>query len=159
MTEPNGNGPPESTDQGLRRTLISVFVGWLFPGMGHVLLGRARRGIFFGALLWASFGFGMAHDARLSLRDDKQPLLTGLQVVANLGMGPIDPVARLFVYGEITYSMKGGAEAAERVEIFRTRERSPFSIYGTAYVWTAGLMNLLLLFDLWDIGRGRRAYA
>jgi hypothetical protein len=82
-------------------------------------------------------------------------LLTGLQVVANLGMGPIDPVARLFVYGEVAYSMKGGPDAAQRVETFRARERSPLSIYGTAYVWTAGLMNLLLLFDVWDIGRGR----
>jgi len=159
MTGPEGNGNPEIVDRGIRRTLASVFLGWLVPGLGHVFLGRARRGLFFGALLWASFGFGMAHDARLSLRDDKQPLLTGLQVVANLGMGPIDPIARLFVYGELTYSMTGGGDAVQRVETFRARERSPLSIYGTAYVWTAGLMNLLLLFDVWDIGRGRGGYA
>ncbi len=42
-----------------------------------------------------------------------------------------------------------------RVEIFRERARSGVSIYGTAYLWTAGLMNLLLLFDVWDIGRKR----
>ncbi len=155
MTDPEGNGLPETVDRGVRRTLVSVFLAWLVPGLGHVVLGRVRRGLFFGVLLWASFGFGMAHDARLSLRDDKQPLLTGLQVVANLGMGPIDPVARLFVYGELAYSMKGGSDAVQRVETFRARERSPLSIYGTAYVWTAGLMNLLLLFDVWDIGRGR----
>ncbi len=159
MTDPEGNGSPEDVDRGVRRTLISVLVGWLVPGLGHVVLGRVRRGLFFGLLLWVSFGFGMAHDARLSLSDDKQPLLTGLQVVANLGMGPVDPVARLFVYGEITYSMKGGEDAAQRVETFRERERSPVSIYGTAYVWTAGLMNFLLLFDVWDIGRGRGGYA
>jgi len=40
-------------------------------------------------------------------------------------------------------------------ETFRRRARSAVSIYGTAYLWTAGLMNLLLLFDVWDIGRGR----
>ncbi len=28
---------------------------------------------------------------------------------------------------------------------------------GTAYLWTAGLMNLLLLFDIWDIGRRKKA--
>ena len=156
MTDPEGNGLPEPVDRGVRRTLFSVFLGWLVPGLGHIVLGRVRRGVFFGVLLWASFGFGMAHEARLSLRDDKQPLLTGLQVVANLGMGPIDPIARLFVYGELAYSMNGGDDALQRVETFRARERSPLSIYGTAYVWTAGLMNLLLLFDVWDIGRGRR---
>jgi len=155
MSGPEGNGAPETVDHGIRRTLVAVFVGWLVPGLGHVLVGRVRRGLFFGLLLWASYGFGMAHDARLALRDDKQPLLTGLQVVANLGMGPIDPLARLFVYGELAYSMKGGDDAVQRVETFRARERSPLSIYGTAYVWTAGLMNLLLLFDVWDIGRGR----
>lgn len=159
MTDPKGNDRPEDVDRGVQRTLVSVLLGWLVPGLGHVILGRVRRGLFFGLLLWASFGFGMAHDARLSLHDDKQPLLTGLQVVANLGMGPVDPVARLFVYGKVTYSMKGGDDVAERVEIFRERERSPVSIYGTAYVWTAGLMNLLLLFDAWDIGRGRGGYA
>ena len=41
-------------------------------------------------------------------------------------------------------------------QIFRQRARSGVSIYGTAYLWTAGLMNLLLLFDVWDIGRQRR---
>ena len=41
-------------------------------------------------------------------------------------------------------------------KIFRERTRSPLSIYGTAYLWTAGLMNLLLLFDVWDIGMGRK---
>lgn len=159
MTDPEGNGLPETVDQGVQRTLLACLVGWLVPGLGHVMLGRVRRGVFFGLLLWVSFGFGMAHDGRLSLRDGKQPLLTGLQVVANLGMGPIDPVARRIVYGEFAYSMDGGPDPVQRIETFRTRERSPISIYGTAYVWTAGLMNLLLLFDLWDIGRGRNGRA
>lgn len=152
-------GHTDGVDRGIQRTLAAVFVGWLVPGLGYVALGRVRRGIFFGVLLWASFGFGLAHDARLSLRDDKQPLLTGLQVVANLGMGPVDPLVRWFVYDEVCYSMSGGADPITRIETFRQRERSPLSIYGTAYVWTAGLMNLLLLFDVWDIGRGRRIHA
>jgi hypothetical protein len=159
MTDPEANDGSKSVDRGVQRTLFAVLAGWLVPGLGHVVLGRARRGLFFGLLLWASFGFGMAHEARVSLRDEKQPLLTGLQIVANLGMGPVDLVTRLVVYGEVAYSMKGGDNAVERVETFRARERSPLSIYGTAYVWTAGLMNLLLLFDLWDIGRGRGGYA
>ena len=159
MTDPEATERSENVDRGVQRTLLAVLAGWVLPGLGHVLLGRVRRGLFFGVLLWASFGFGMAHDARVSLRDEKQPLLTGLQIVANLGMGPVDLVTRLFVYGEVAYSMNGDDDATERVEKFRARERSPLSIYGTAYVWTAGLMNLLLLFDLWDIGRGRGGYA
>ena len=41
--------------------------------------------------------------------------------------------------------------------VFRERARSGVSIYGTAYLWTAGLMNLLLLFDVWDIGTRRKS--
>ena len=40
--------------------------------------------------------------------------------------------------------------------LFRQGVRSALSIYGTAYLWTAGLMNLLLLLDVWDLSRGRK---
>jgi len=42
------------------------------------------------------------------------------------------------------------------LSILRHRTESGRSIYGTAYLWTAGLMNLLLLFAVWDIGTGRK---
>ena len=44
----------------------------------------------------------------------------------------------------------------ERSKVLRDRARSPVSLYGTAYLWTAGLMNLLLLFEVWDIALRRR---
>jgi len=82
-----------------------------------------------------------------------------LQVVANLGIGPADLIARWAVYGGLAFTLppatRGGTEAPA-AHIFRERTRSPLSIYGTAYLWTAGLMNLLLLFDVWDIGMGRK---
>jgi hypothetical protein len=142
----------------LPRSLLAVVLGWLLPGAGHLLLGRVSRGLIFGGLIWASFGLGLAHDGRLALKDDRQPLLTSLQIVANLGVGPADVVARIAIYGAPVYRMVPGRTsdaAPDRQEIFRGRARSPVSIYGTAYLWTAGLMNLLLLFDIWDIGRGR----
>lgn len=138
------------------RTFAAIGAGWVLPGLGHVILGRARRGLLFAAVVLGSFGLGLAHDGRLALRDHRQPFLTGLQVVANLGVGPLDVLARLAVYGEASYVMPAtyhGLEENPRIKIFRDRTRSALSIYGTAYLWTAGLMNLLLLFDLWDIGR------
>lgn len=142
----------------MSRTLLAIGAGWLVPGLGHVVVRRVRRGVLFGLLVWGCFGLGMAHDGRLALRDQRQPLLTTLQVVANLGVGPADLVARYSIYGQATYSMRGSRGDGERAsgqDIFRERARSPVSIYGTAYLWTAGLMNLLLLFDIWDIGRGK----
>ena len=136
-----------------RRAAVAVVAAWLVPGLGHLLLGRTGRAAVFAVLVWGSFGLGLAHDGRLALRDDRQPFLTTLQIVANLGVGPADPLARLAVYGSPAYRFGG---TNRRVDIFRHRERSPVAIYGTAYLWTAGLMNLLLLFDVWDIGRGKK---
>jgi len=152
--------PPDSPAAGnKRRGLIAVGLGWLIPGLGHVYLGCVRQGLLFGAIIWGAFGLGLAHDGRLALRDSRQPLLTGLQIVANLGVGPADMIARWSVYGDLAYRLPDerarGADE-QRAAVFRERARSPVSIYGTAYLWTAGLMNLLLLFDVWDIGRGRK---
>jgi len=142
-----------------KRVLIAVVAAWIVPGLGHVLLGRVHRGLLFSALLIGCYGLGLAHDGRLALRDQRQPLLTSMQVVANLGIGPADIVSRLAVYGEAAYKLPPdiGNRSRDRLsQIFRQRTRSALSIYGTAYLWTAGLMNLLLLFDVWDIGNGRK---
>lgn len=143
----------------LRRVGLAILAGWAVPGLGHVLVGRLRRGLLFGLLVWGGFGLGLAHDGRLALRDPRQPVLTSLQVVANLGVGPADALARIAVYGAPVYAFD--APLHERSigpleQTFRDRARSALSIYGTAYLWTAGLMNLLLLFDIWDIGLGRK---
>ena len=140
-------------------TAMAIVSGWLIPGLGHIVLGRVRRGIFFATLVLGSFALGMAHDGRLALRDDRQaPILSALQVVANAGVGVADLLARARVYGVATYSLPrdpAEREYGTRLTILRDRTKSIASIYGTAYLWAAGLMNLLLLFDIWDIGRGR----
>jgi hypothetical protein len=138
---------------------LAIAAGWVLPGLGHVLLGRYRRGILFGALILGSFAMGMAHEGRLALRDDRQPFLSLLQVVANAGVGPLDFWARSHVYGEVAYSLpRDTADPRHdaRLRILRERTTSVLSIYGTAYLWTAGLMNLLLLFDVFDVGSGRK---
>jgi len=150
----------EAPDLGVGRTVALMAAAWVAPGAGHALLGRTRRALLFAVLVWGSFALGLAHDGRLALRDERQPFLTTLQIVANLGVGPADVIARWATYGSPAYFMElgsGSATAGRTVEIFRDRARSAASIYGTAYLWTAGLMNLLLLFDVWDIGRGRKA--
>lgn len=146
---------------GTGRASIAVLLAWLVPGLGHVFLGQVRRGLLFAFLVFASFGLGLAHDGKLALRDSGQPFLSTLQLIANVGVGPADLVARVSVYGEAVYTLPRRGEqalphAVEREKILRARIRSSLSIYGTAYLWTAGLMNLLLLFDVWDVGRGRR---
>lgn len=150
---------PREPGEPLTRTVLALVAAWVLPGLGHVLLGRLRRGLLFGALLMGAWGFGLAHDGRLALRDERQPFLSTLQVVANVGIGPADLIARAFVYGAPVYALPHGIRSGienEHARTFRERTRSGLSIYGTAWVWTAGLLNLLLLFDVWDLGRGRK---
>jgi len=141
------------------RLPAALLAGWVLPGLGHVLLGRIRRGLVFAVLVLGSFALGLAHDGRLALRDGRQPFLSALQVVANIGVGPADALARVSVYGRPVYSLpagQGDPAYDALLTTLRDRTRSELSIYGTAWLWTAGLMNLLLLFDVWDIGRGRK---
>ncbi len=149
---------------------LALVAAWLVPGLGHVVVGRWRRGLAFGILVLGSFALGLMHDGRLAMADRESDLLIGgvrlpvsltaLQVVANLGVGPVDCLARLFVYGEPAYVLPRDHAMPSydrRVRVLRERTRSVLSIYGTAYLWTAGLMNLLLLFDVWDLTTGRKS--
>jgi hypothetical protein len=143
----------------VRRAVMALVVGWAIPGLGHVVVRRPWRGLVFGVLILSCFGLGMIHEGRLALRDRDQPFLSTLQVGANVGVGVPDTLARWAVYGQPVYSLAGkeGFPAPdERSTILRRRARSAVSLYGTAYLWTAGLMNLLLLFEVWDLGVGRR---
>jgi hypothetical protein len=152
------HGPEEESGR-LSRTLLALVAAWAVPGLGHVLLGRIRRGLLFAVILLACLGLGLAHDGRLALRDERQPFLSSLQVIANVGIGPADLLARLYVYEALVYSMPRGIQSGvenPHSRVFRERTRSAVAIYGTAYLWTAGLMNLLLLFDVWDIGMARK---
>jgi hypothetical protein len=140
------------------RTAVALVVGWLVPGAGHAILGRVRRGALFFLLIMGSFGLGLAEEGRLALYSPREGFLTGLQLVANLGVGPADLFARMSVYGEAAYALPDQSDASHRprVDKFRERQRSAVSAYGTAYLWSAGLMNLLLLMDVWDIANRRK---
>lgn len=154
------------------RALLCCLAGWAVPGAGHALLGRFRRAAVFFVLVVGSFGLGLAHDGRLALSMATpgemgigipgtafRVSLSTLQAFANAAVGPADFVARRIVYGEVAYALP--TVAGERRDalygVFSGRERSPVSAYGTAYLLTAGLMNLLLILDAWDIAKGRKA--
>ena len=110
----------------LGRLAAIVASAWAVPGLGHILLGRVQRGLLFALLIWGAFGLGLAHEGRLALRDPRQPILSSLQVIANLGVGPADALARLSVYGKPVYRFQGVPywRSVDRVErVFRERAR------------------------------------
>lgn len=158
MTETPPGAGRAAADVAPGRIAVALVAGWLVPGAGHAILGRVRRGLVFFLLVMGSFGLGLAHDGRLALYSPREGFLTGLQLVANVGAGPADLFARKRVYGEVAYVLPDPSDASykPRVDTFRDRQRSAVSAYGTAYLWSAGLMNLLLLMDIWDIAKRRK---
>ena len=137
MAEPVSPSAPRTPAPALQgNPAVAVFSAWLVPGLGHVYLKRRLRGLVFCALVIASALIGCSLEGNLYQVDPKQPL-TILATLGSMGMG--------FPYFLLRYGlnyegnvMGGGYE------------------YGTAFLLTAGLMNLLLVLDAWDIVRGKK---
>ena len=120
----------------VRRAILVAFLAWIVPGLGHFVLARRRRAVVFCVIVSTSFVVGYALQGNLYTPVGGQPL-TLLATLGAMGAGAPYMVARWL----LDYS--GSPEAAG------------FE-YGTAFLLTAGLMNLLLVLDAWDIGLGKK---
>jgi hypothetical protein len=120
-----------------RSPYLTLILAWLVPGLGHYFLGRRRTGLAFAAIVVITFLAGVSFQGRLYTVEPGQPL-TILATFAVFGSGVLNLAARLLSENP------GGSILAPTYE------------YGCAYLLTAGLMNLLLVLDAWDIATGRK---
>jgi hypothetical protein len=109
---------------------------WFLPGAGHLWLGRRQKGIVFLVTLTLMFAFGLWLEGRLFPFEVSQPLVA-LAAVADIGIGLPYFVAKVI-----------GAGAGRVVAI--TYE------YGNTFVIAAGLLNMLVVLDAFDIAKGRK---
>jgi hypothetical protein len=116
---------------------LAAVLAWVFPGLGHLYLGRRRTALLYAAIVTVTFLLGLSFQGRLYTMDSSQPL-TILATFAVSGAGLLNIAARFLS------DNPGGAILAPTYE------------YGCAYLLTAGLMNLLLMLDAWDIASGRK---
>jgi TM2 domain-containing membrane protein YozV len=116
---------------------VAVLLAWIFPGLGHAYLGRRRTALLYALIVTATFLLGLSFEGRLYTIERSQPL-TILATFAVSGTGLLNLAARFLS------SNPGGTIL------------SPTYEYGCAYLLTAGLMNLLLMLDAWDIASGRK---
>ena len=116
---------------------LAAVLAWVFPGFGHLYLGRRRTALLYVAIVTVTFLLGLSFQGRLYTIDSSQPL-TILATFAVSGAGLLNIAARFLS------DNPGGAILAPTYE------------YGCAYLLTAGLMNLLLMLDAWDIASGRK---
>ena len=109
---------------------------WAVPGAGHLWLGRAQKGAVFLVALPLMFATGLWLEGRLFPFELSQPLVA-LAAFADLGMG-------------VPYfAAKAAGLGAGRV-IAQSFE------YGNAFLIVAGLLNMLVVLDAFDVAEGRK---
>lgn len=118
------------------RGLVAAVLGWGIPGLGHVWLGDRARGAIFCALLLALFFGGIGLHGQVYRPGDGDPLTT-LASVGAMGIGAPYLAAWGGGWGE------GSFEA-------------PYFEYGSTFTLVAGLLNMLIVLDAFDLGSGRR---
>ena len=119
------------------RTVFALLLAYLVPGAGHLYLGRRGRAITFFCIVVLMFLIGIAIDGDLYTTGQANgSVLRMLAALGSMGSGLIYWIAiGMGVHGDVT---------------------SITFEHGTAFTITAGLMNLLLVLDVFDIAQGRK---
>jgi hypothetical protein len=118
--------------------VLLCVAAWAVPGAGHLWLGRKSKGLVFLLALPLMFVVGLALQGRLfPFGLSVSELLVGLAAFADVGIGLPYFVANVLGYG-------AGEVRAVTYE------------YGNAFLIVAGLLNLLVVIDAYDIAVGRK---
>jgi hypothetical protein len=116
--------------------VLLCLASWVIPGAGHLWLGRRSKGLVFLVALPLMFWFGLRIHGRLFPFDLSEPLVA-LAAVADIGIGLPYLIASAL-------GMGGGEVRAVTYE------------YGNAFLIVAGLLNLLVVIDAYDVAMGRK---
>jgi len=148
---------PDGTED-LARALIPCLLAWVVPGAGHFYLGRRRRAVAFFCIVVVTFLLGLALNGRAYLADPEHPL-TYLATFTNVALGPLDLVQREATYDQLVWRLPPGPRRGVLLSRMRQKVNSPNNEYGTTFLLTAALMNILLILDAFDIATGRKSTA
>jgi len=118
--------------------LPACLLGWLVPGAGQLYLGRRGRGTLFLAALALLFVLGLLMKAGLDPHFSFDDPLAMIISIGQLALGTPYFVARGLGYGS-------GQVTAPSYE------------YGLTFTAVAGLLNVLVILDAYDIAVGRKS--
>lgn len=140
-------GSTESESKPVSKALL--LVSWLIPGLGHWLLGKKVRAVVFAAVIVAAFVTGVLLDGELAVPRQNSPLswffsfgCLGNGVLYFLRLAWVNGLGGLFS-SSFPYGLQGGGDPV-----------AAGFFYGKTFLYTAGLMNLLVVLDVHDIARG-----
>jgi hypothetical protein len=122
------------------------FLGWLIPGVGHLLQRKWTRALLLGGTIWICFITGLTmggHMFSLSSSDPGASVLLQIPpMIANLGAG-------LLYIGSW---LSGTGFADDPAQAARATYE-----YGNTFLLIAGLLNYLAMLDAFDIAAGRKS--
>ena len=139
--------------------IVACSLAWILPGAGHFYLGKRKRAAVFFSVVFATFLLGLLNEGRAYLADRDQPL-TYLATLTNVATGPLDFLSRRATYHRLAYKLpleQNSPQAQELLADMRRKVAEVTDEYGTTYLLTAGLMNMLLILDAFDIAIGRKS--
>ena len=121
--------------------LLPVLAAWIIPGAGHFMLKKRGRGaLLFGSVL-LMFLFGLSMSGMMFTPEKGADYLTTLinygGFVCNLAAGGMYLLTAMFGYSQP--DMPGAVHD-----------------YGTKFLVTAGLLNILAMVDAYEIAAGRK---
>lgn len=111
-------------------------LAWAVPGAGHLWLGRTQKGVVLVTLLPLMYATGLGLGGQIFTFDLSQPL-EALAALADWGIGVSCALALALGWGE-------GQVAARTYE------------YGNTFLAAAGLLNVLVVLDAYDVACGRK---
>jgi len=118
------------------KAVFATLCALSFPGLGHLVLGKWIRALLFAFAILLLFALGIFLEGKLYYLDLSQPILN-LPFLASASTGLPYLLARSWGYGA------GNLE-------------NPSFDYGTTFVVVAGLLNLLVTLNAYDISVGRK---
>lgn len=113
-----------------------LVLAWLLPGAGHFTLGKRQKAYVFALVLPLMFVIGLLLEGRLFPFAPSDPLVA-LASLANVMAGVPYLLARLF----------GGGDGIVTAITYE---------YGNTFMIAAGLLNTLVMIDVWDVAKGRK---
>ncbi len=119
------------------RSIVAMLLAFVVPGAGHYYLGQRGKAAAFFVIILFMFVIGLAVDGDLyTIAESRRSMLRLLATYGSMGSGA------LYFIGKAT-----GPHGSITSATFE---------YGRTFTLTAGLMNLLLVLDCYDIAIGRK---
>ena len=150
MTKDTGRSTGDAQPRRARTSPFLLLAAWLVPGLGHWILGKRRRALLYCGIVVCAFVTGVLADGELGTPRPGEPF-SWLATLACLGNGLLYLARLVWVNGAsaaiagLPFGVDGGGD--------------PIAVgfaYGNTFLYTGGLMNLLLVLDVSDIARGEK---